>query len=154
MGQALLTKGCTKDLLERLKGVYELPGLPGKAPALEHCRRQLLKNQSRAPCTEHKSASCSIPQGQSQAGAPQQPMERCGCAQGCSTAPCSTAGSQLCSRHPEGMVCDGLFWAPPSSACDMLLFLLPSAAAAWGCCCGQWRCPGSGWGEQVPCPVL
>lgn len=49
MGQALLTKGCTKDLLERLKVLYELAGLPGKAPGLDHSRgRQLLKNQNGA----------------------------------------------------------------------------------------------------------
>lgn len=96
MGQALLTKGCTKDLLERLKGVYELAGLPGKAPALDHGRRQLLENQSRSRSTEHKSATnLQHPPGQSQAGVPQQFMEMCGCAQGCSTAPAALQGSAL-----------------------------------------------------------
>lgn len=46
MGQVLLTKGCTKDLLERLEVVYELAGFPGKALGLDHGHgRQLLKNQ-------------------------------------------------------------------------------------------------------------
>lgn len=72
-------------------------------------------------CTEHKCASCSIPRGQS--GVSQQLREMCGCALGCSIAPSSTAGSQLCSRRLKGIVYCGLFRASPSSAGQMLLFL-------------------------------
>lgn len=73
MGQALLTKVCTKDLLERLKVLYELAGFPGKA---------IVEKSGWGTCTEHKSASCSIPR--SRVGFL---MEMCGCAQGCSIAP-------------------------------------------------------------------
>lgn len=104
MGQALLTKGCTKDLLERLKVVYELAGFPGKAPGLDHGRgRQLLKKQDGGTSTEHKSASCSIPRGPEAGwGFPASHGNVWVCT-GLLHRSQGMAGSRLCSRHLKGM---------------------------------------------------
>lgn len=151
MGQALLTKGCTKDLLERLKVVYELAGFPGKA---------IVEKSGRGTCTEHKSASCSIPRGQGEVA-----YGKAWLCTGLLHCPSSMAGSWPCSRHPQGVVCFGLLWVSPSSACQVLLFLCyplqvqPGAAAL--CLVGvqglggECRCPAQCFGcTPLKAPLL
>lgn len=141
MGQALLTKGCTKDLLERLKVVYELAGFPGKA---------VVEKSGRGTCTEHKSASCSIPRGQGEVAY--------GKAWLCTgLLHCSQQHGRILALQqasPRG----GLFWfivgIPQLCLPGAAFPVLPSAGAAWGCCSLPCRCPRLGWGVQVPCPVL
>lgn len=158
MGQALLTKGCTKDLLERLKVVYELAGFPGKAPGLDHGRgRQLLKKQDGGTSTEHKSASCSIPWGRRQGGVSQHPMEMCGCVQGCSIAPRARRGPGSAAGTSKGW---GILGITQLCLPGAAFPVSPFAAAAWGCCslacrgvqglAGECRCPAQCFGWTPP----
>lgn len=122
--------------------------------------RQLLKNQVGV-----HALSTNLPPAASPGARVRLLMERCGCAQGCSIAPSSMAGSWPCSRHPKGVVCFGLLWVSPSSACQVLLFLCyplqvqPGAAAL----CpvgvqglgGECRCPAQCFGcTPLKAPLL
>lgn len=108
--------------------------------------RQLLKNQAGV-----HALSTNLPPAASPGARVRLLMERCGCAQGCSTAPAAWQDPGPAAGIPKGWFVLVYCGYPPA----LLAFpVLPSAGAAWGCCSLPCRCPRLGWGVQVPCPVL